>query len=126
MWRALCVVGLLGCGRFDFDARALPSAGDGAVADDGVVLWIVDCTLTPIVGATVVTSPASRAVYADTAQSPDGSLAATTSSGVVYLLDVPTGPLTITAAAAGLVFPPAPLTVHPNPDVSSTNVYASP
>ena len=35
MWRALCVVGLLGCGRFDFDARARPSAGDGAVPTDG-------------------------------------------------------------------------------------------
>jgi len=272
VWRALCVVGLLGCGRFDFDARARPSAGDGAVPTDGapevdaagsagpdgarpdgapafvptcpvrstapdpltlsgqvisgltgqpeadvefeistvaagavvttassdgagnftvriptggvpvqtrikvskpglltgydegnqpydrdeigiveftgtqadldmayaaagltedpsrgsVVLVIVDCATTPIAGASVTSSPASRAVYADTSQRPYGTLAATTSSGVVYLLDAPTGPLMITAAAPGLVFPPAPLTVHQNPAVSSTNVYASP
>jgi hypothetical protein len=95
-------------------------------ARGSVFLVVVDCATTPIAGATVTTSPASRAVYADTSHSPDRSLAATTSSGIVYLLDVPTGPLTITAAAVGLAFPPTPLTVHQNPDVSSTNVYASP
>ena len=35
MWRAICVVGLIGCGRLDFDASAVPSSRDGAVAADG-------------------------------------------------------------------------------------------
>lgn len=91
-----------------------------------VFLSVPDCAGNFLAGVTVTTSPASRAIYAGSARSPDGSLAATSTSGIVYLLNVPTGSVTITATAAGRTFLPVALTVRPNPDVSSTNAFASP
>jgi len=72
-------------------------------ADKGIIVMLVlDCTGTPIQGATVMSTPeAGDVVYSDDMGIPDQSATSTGAAGTAFLINVPAGTVTVNATAMG-------------------------
>ncbi|HEU5055161.1 MAG TPA: carboxypeptidase-like regulatory domain-containing protein [Kofleriaceae bacterium] len=71
--------------------------------DNGIIVIIVlDCSGQPIPGATVSSEPAAGEVaYADDTGVPDSGATSTGAQGLAYLLNVPAGPVVVSAQSGG-------------------------
>jgi hypothetical protein len=81
-------------------------SGIGRKASAGTLgIMVLDCDGVPVVDARVsITPPPAALVYTDDAGSPNGSLASTRGTGIVYALNVPVGTVTVTASKTGETF----------------------
>jgi hypothetical protein len=77
-------------------------APDQDPANGLLFVIVVDCSGNPIQGATVSSTPeAGQILYASNTGVPDESATSTGSTGLVYLINVPAGPVTVSASAMG-------------------------
>jgi hypothetical protein len=83
-------------------------AGGNQMAGKGLIgLQVRDASGNPVAGATVSSSPASGAYKYNGANGlPDSAATMTSSDGVAFMFNVPSGPITVTAAKSGLTFHP--------------------
>jgi hypothetical protein len=77
-------------------------AGKGLIA-----LAVIDANGMPVAGATVSSTPAASAYrYNGNTGIPSSSAAATSSDGIAFLFNLPSGPITVTASKSGMTFKP--------------------
>jgi hypothetical protein len=93
---------------------AQPQMGSDGVLEVG----LVDCSLTPISGAVITTTPPLRIVYVNAAGAADGSLSATTTSGVGFAVNAPPGQIQVSVTLAGSTFMPREAQVEASPILS--------
>jgi len=81
-------------------------ASGGQTAGKGLIgLQVRDAAGNPVEGATISSTPASGAYrYNNTSGLPSGNATATSTDGVAFMFNVPSGPITVTATKAGMSF----------------------
>lgn len=102
------------------DTFGLLVSGSGVTQDaaNGVVaVLVLDCESQPVAGATVSTSPAGTVRYNE-GSLPSAKATATAADGIAYVLNVPTGDVTVSAAAGTYV-------LRSHHIVSRTNVFTT-
>jgi len=77
--------------------------GDNLESGNGIIVGVVvDCAGEPAAGATVTTSPAAgKTLYGNEMGIPSQARTTTSNSGLVFLLNVPEGDVTISATVSG-------------------------
>ncbi len=91
-------------------------ASGNQMAGKGMIgLQIRDAAGQPVAGATVSSTPASGAYrYTNTSGLPSGNATATSSDGVAFMFNVPSGPITVTATKSGMTFKSHAVLAHPD------------
>jgi len=80
-------------------------ASGGQMAGKGMIGLQVRDASGPVAGATVTSMPASGAYrYNGSNGLPSGTATTTSSDGVAFMFNVPSGPITVTATKAGMTF----------------------
>lgn len=80
-------------------------AGGGQMAGKGMIgLQVRDAGGNPVAGATISSSPASTYRYTNSSGLPSSNAMATSADGVAFMFNVPSGPITISAAKSGMTF----------------------
>jgi len=69
-----------------------------------IALEVMDSTMTTVAGATVSTNPAGTYRYNGSSGTPDKTSTSTQSDGIAYVLNVPAGSVTVSAAMSGATF----------------------
>jgi hypothetical protein len=80
-------------------------AGGGQMAGKGLIgLQVRDAGGNPVAGATISSSPASTYRYTNSSGLPSSNATSTSSDGVAFMFNVPSGPIMISASKAGMTF----------------------
>jgi hypothetical protein len=92
-----------------------------------VIAGVVDCSLLPVGGATVSTSPeVGDIIYQEPIGFPDRDITATSFEGFAFMFNVPVGDLTVSAQAEGMTFRDVTIPVVPLSDGVVTLVGIQP
>ena len=80
-------------------------AGGGQMPGKGMIgLQVRDASGKPVAGATISSMPASTYRYNGSNGFPSAQATMTSSDGVAFMFNVPSGPITVTASKAGMSF----------------------
>jgi hypothetical protein len=80
-------------------------AGGGQMAGKGLIgLQVRDASGNPVAGATISSTPASTYRYTNSSGLPSSNATSTSADGVAFMFNVPSGPINISAAKAGMTF----------------------
>jgi hypothetical protein len=91
-------------------ANANQTAGKGVVAL--IVLSASDLMSTPVMGATITSTPASMPYRYNMNGTPNSGATSTAADGIAYAFNAPVGAITMNANKTGTTFKPTALKVH--------------